>query len=451
MKISLSVVKNSPKIVKISDDEYFFGEGWKDRIDNSRLSLINESQGGGVFKYKEGFKDGNRSYFEIGSAVHALVLESSYYLSDYDIPSSRRLCELVDYMFDMLEFDVNNIHDVKQCIRTAVEDIKYNGGRFTEATIDKIYESSIDYIRKRSEDNSKGYKDCIIYLPKNSRDTVNSCVYSLLNDKRIREHLYPKDDDISSYNVMNEFAISLDVRVTIDDAEIILPLKGKLDNLVLSEIKFDINDLKTTFHSAKDFMESYKRFHYYRQAAFYRFLAASMFPEIEFGEFNFLCVSTFDYSTCIKRVSNKEMEYGKKEFISLLILIAIVEMARRENIGAVNIFNVSSLHALACGFKEKVELISLMCFLKKIFAKKGEEITTRNLLIRIRKEKFDSMSEDLVMTLCMMIDSLYSVNDEYSVYNLTTAKEISNRINSILDKELPFASSEWDCKDDLPF
>ena len=98
---------------------------------------------------------------------------------------------------------------------------------------------------------------------------------------------------------------------------------------------------------------------------------------------------------------------------------------------------------------KKIELLTLLCVLKQAFDKKGESITARKLLERVRKDKFDSTSESVVQSLSVLMDSFYSPKDTYSTYGLKSGREISDRINYILDKELPFVGSEWD--DDLPF
>lgn len=452
--VTLSVVKNSARIVKIDDSEYFSGDGYKDMIDNSSLGLINDSQGGSVEKYLNGFKNtGKRSYFEVGSAVHALLLENCYALSDFDkIPSSRRILDVVDYMFSNCSFDVYNPLSVKDALKTSAIDIGYNGGHITDTTIQSLYDKSIDYIKNRQKDVDKGYDSYMFYLPKNSKDTVLSCCNAILNDKRINGLLHPVNDDLSEYDILNEYAILVNVKITIGDKEIVLPLKGKLDSLMIDRNtnSYVINDLKTTFHSAKDFNESFNRYHYYRQAAFYRFLCSCVFTDKKFSGFNFLCVSTYDYSTCIRNVRNKEMEYGKEEFIRLLILVAEVKMAIRDG-NDINIFDKNSIRALACSFNDKIELITLICVLKQAFNRKGEDLTTRKLLEKVRKEKYESTSESLIQSISILVECMYSPKDVYNMYNCKSGKEISARINEIMDKELPFASSEWDCKDDLPF
>ena len=448
MNVVLSVVKNSVKVEKVSDYEYFNGEEYSEMVDNSSLGLINYSQGGSVERYLKGFDNTKKSYLEVGSAVHAMMLENCYVLSEYEIPSSRRLLEVIDYMFDSCSFDVNDKISVMEALKTSAIDVGYNNGHVTDKTILSMYEKSIGYIGERWKDYQSGYKDFMIYLPKNSLDTVKACCKALIDNKRIYQLMYPEEDDLVSYQSLNEYAITVDVKVSVDDKEIILRLKGKLDNLVMNDYSYTINDLKTSFHSAKDFNESYKRYHYYRQAAFYRFLCACAFPEKKFSGFNFMCVSTYDFTTCIRRATENEMQYGKEEFTRLLVLIATVKMAKRDS-NDINIFERNAMRAIACTYNEKIELLTLLCVLRQAFDKKGENITTRKLLERVRKDKFDSTSESVVQSLSVLMDSFYSPKDTYSTYGLKSGREISDRINYILDKELPFVGSEWD--DDLPF
>lgn len=65
---------SSARRLKISD-EIYFSKKYSDYISNSKLSLINFSQGGSIEKYRNGFGGEVSASLALGSAVHELVLQ----------------------------------------------------------------------------------------------------------------------------------------------------------------------------------------------------------------------------------------------------------------------------------------------------------------------------------------------------------------------------------------
>lgn len=443
MVVRLSTVENSAKIMKI-DDSVYFGKEYSDYIDNSILSLINEEQGGSISMFNKGLKKCHKSYFDIGHAVHSVILENGI-ISDVCKPSGDKINAV---LMDTLEFDldINDRDSIVKVISEMCSKHKYNNGRFSMTMVNNIYDKSIDFIKDFILNKDKN----ISYLSEVNKEIALNCIKAMQSNNKIVDILNPCDDDIYNYEVLNEYAITVDIKVEIDGESIIIPVKGKFDNLITNDDYYYINDLKTTYYRASDFNRTFNEHHYYRQAAFYKFLFESLGTGLKFGGFKFLCVSTSDYSTCIKSVHKNELIKGKEEFIKLIIYIALIKMAKHGSKDIVNIFDSKAFSTLAVDYNRKIAVISLLCFLKQAFEKKGEKISARKILEKVRKDKYEYTSERLVRALSVLVDTFYSFKDTYPTYNCKTAKDISNMINDILDKELPF-SNDWDCDDDLPF
>jgi hypothetical protein len=74
----IKIIPESIQLIRMSDEEYF-SEKYKDYISNSKLGLFNEDEGGSLEKYLEGFTSTHSDSFELGSAVHAVVLQPESY------------------------------------------------------------------------------------------------------------------------------------------------------------------------------------------------------------------------------------------------------------------------------------------------------------------------------------------------------------------------------------
>jgi len=66
MKVSIEIIPDSIELVKM-DDATYFSEQYKDYISNSKLSLINEDEGGSEEKFFSGFKSSFSDSFELGT------------------------------------------------------------------------------------------------------------------------------------------------------------------------------------------------------------------------------------------------------------------------------------------------------------------------------------------------------------------------------------------------
>ena len=81
-------------------DEVYFSDKYRHYSSNSKLSYINPAQDGSPEKYKEGLKSGFNSSFDLGSAVHALLLQpNDFILSDYEGKPTAKLGVFIDEIY----------------------------------------------------------------------------------------------------------------------------------------------------------------------------------------------------------------------------------------------------------------------------------------------------------------------------------------------------------------
>lgn len=435
MNVDIQII-NQPVVVKISDDEYFNDPKYKNMISNSRLGLLDPDSGGSIAAFLRGFSEQTYSqYFLVGSAVHNLKLQpESYRLSDIEAPSGKMLA-FANYFIDngkrVLTDDV---------IKKAIEEIGYSGHNVTESKI-KLVRTNCQQFVDKVLSQSKEERDGYIYLSKSERETVDKCVKSLESNREISTLLNDDDEFCESFN---EYAVFVNIRVTVDGRSIVLKIKGKIDRYVTNDNVARIYDLKTTYHSAGQFHLSIERFKYYRQAAFYQLLLAAAGYDVK--EFKFLVVSTTDFTTGTYRMSKSDIEKGQEELSRLLGLAALVAMDCNYRITFERLY---SLKKLPIKFSTRMKMLGLLCFLLQKFRKNEPEFTVKQLLERIRKDKIGNTSSDMVDRLTVWVEEMYSENDTYPTFKMESAKDIVAYLNDTLDKELPFLMSDY--PDDLPF
>ena len=87
--VEIEIIGNTIELIKLTDEEYFSPK-YKDYISNSRLGFLNEAEGGSEEKFLSGFKSEYSDSFELGSAVHSIILQpDSYFISNITKPSGK--------------------------------------------------------------------------------------------------------------------------------------------------------------------------------------------------------------------------------------------------------------------------------------------------------------------------------------------------------------------------
>lgn len=318
-EIKLTPLLDTLRLQKISDETYF-SKRYNHYISNSRLGLLNPLQEGSPDKFFTGFKDsGYSSAFELGSAIHELILQSNLFeLAPNLGKPTAKLGAMADELFKI--FRVITYDDVIK----ASNKINYYKGKMTDDKCKYVIESCKPYWESREKfiESEKTQ----IWLDAKSRETVISCVDSLMQNTYVQNLLHPKgiiEDPISE----NEQAILLDVEVEMPTGEkTVLHLKSKLDNYTIDKETnlITINDVKSIGKILPEFENNIVKFHYHRELGMYMYLlklCASKFyglnnPEIKA---NYLVVSTVpSYYTKVRPMTMLELANGFKEFVSLL-------------------------------------------------------------------------------------------------------------------------------------
>jgi len=320
--IILKPLLDTLRLEKISDSEYFSPKYGK-YISNSRLGLLNPRQGGSVEAFFEGFQDeGFNSSFQLGSAVHELVLQpESFELAPALNKPTAKLGAMADELYPVwLEHPVRTSD-----ITEASNKINYYKNKLTPDIIKKVNEQCIPYWKARKAAKLKSNKE-LIFLDNKSRDTVFNCVEALTNNPQVQELLHPSglmDPPLS----LNENAILLDVKaICANGKTLILQLKAKLDNFTI-DLEQDIvtvNDVKTIGKVVSEIDNNIIKYHYSRELAEYLYLL-NLYVQKEYNivkptvKANYLVVSTIpQYYTKVRPVTNIEVKQGLWELGTLL-------------------------------------------------------------------------------------------------------------------------------------
>lgn len=326
-EIKLKPLIDTLRLEKISDAIYFSTK-YSGYVSNSRLSLINPRQGGSPEQFFAGFSSGYSQAFELGSAVHELILQpESFELSEDIGKPTAKLGAMANELYPIfLKGEVT-----KDDVIAASNKVDYYKGKITTDIVKSVITASTPYWEERQKREFDLSQDKeIIYLDKKSLDTVTSCVSAVKENKSIMDLLHPKGfvtDPISE----NEQAILLDVEATCPNGEkVILHLKSKLDNYTIDEENntITVNDLKTIGKIVSEMDNNIRRFHYSREIAMYMYLlklCANKFYNLTNPKIraNYLVVSTIpSYYTKVRPVTYYEIREGFLEFQTLLRYVA---------------------------------------------------------------------------------------------------------------------------------
>lgn len=319
----ITPILDSLEILDISDEEYF-GEKYKDYISNSKLRLINPSEGGSPELWKQGLQPAFSDAFLLGSAVHCSILQPDDYIvpDDMDRPTGK-----AGFMADELykTFKENRKINVED-ITKASNKIDYYKNKLNDKKISDLMDKCKPYFEKRDLFSSDKEP---IFLSSRAKNIYDSCLKNVSFCKPIKEALHPTGilEDPKSFN---EITILLEVDVNHLNKTSRLKLKGKLDNFTIDYESgiITLNDVKTTGHQLDDFKkDSFFRFHYYRQLAMYGWmlhLANKAIYKLENPTFkcNLLLISTIPPYDCdIFPISDKLINKGLKEFTDLIYRI----------------------------------------------------------------------------------------------------------------------------------
>ena len=333
---SIEIIPDSVRIERMSDERYF-SEEFKDYISNSKLSLLNPEEDGSIEKLNTGFKQDYSSSYELGSAVHCMVLqENDFYISELRKPTGKFGMFLEEfYKLRKKGYKISDAVTKASIVQNYYSDKILNNEKRFKKVVEEGLSFHLTKVHLREEDKSDKIP---IYLSQKMSDQFMNCYSSLSNHSEASRLLKPKGL-FESPEIYNEYAIFCDLEVITDDGQIeILKFKGKLDNFTIDneEKIITLNDLKTSGKPVKSFKTrsytsyegkkvevegSYFKYHYYRQMAIYMYLLGAALNKKGYKmKGNMIVVETLPvYDTMVYKVTSEEIQKGLQEFKTLLL------------------------------------------------------------------------------------------------------------------------------------
>lgn len=321
------------------DDSTYFSEKYKDYISNSKLSLINPEEGGSFDKFENGFDSKYSASYELGSAVHNMVLQPEYYyISDIRKPSAK-LGLFAEEFFKLRSSGLS----INDSINKASINSDYYAGKLTDNRIKTAIKSSIDYYFKKKKEVFTEENKEAVYLSDQMFEKYEQCINGINQNKELLNLLRP-EGLLEAPESFNEYAILCEADVNIDGEISRIKLKAKLDNFTLDHEQnlVTLNDLKTTGKPVRFFMGndvyieeekrkvwydgSFQKYRYYRQMGMYLWLLQCAVQK-EYGliytsKANMLVVETIpNFSSKVYAVNGIEIRKGLQEFKKLITLV----------------------------------------------------------------------------------------------------------------------------------
>lgn len=336
--MQIELIPESIQLIRMSDEEYF-SEKYSDYVSNSKLSLLDPRTGGSIDKFLKGFESKYSPSFELGSAVHQMLLQpDDFYISDIRKPSAK-LGLFSEELFDCFQEGM----DEEEAIQLASMRADYYKGKLSENRLNKALEQALPFCEaKRNEilDPNK----TPIYLSNRMFDTYTNCIKGVNENIKFLKLLKP-DGLLEAPRDFNEYAILAEAKITFEDkTDIIIKLKCKIDNFTIDDEEdvVTLNDLKTTGKSIKYFMGnsiynnegekiwingSFQLYNYYRQMGMYLWLLMgamnSKYNRVYKPKANMLVVETVpDYQSAVFPVKGNYINAGLKEFKWLISKLA---------------------------------------------------------------------------------------------------------------------------------
>lgn len=338
----ITIIPESIQLLRISDEEYF-GPLYRDYLSNSKLKLINPAEGGSEELFTTGIKPTFSDSFEVGTAVHAMLLQpESFFISDLHKPSGK-LGVWMEYVLANRQKGLS----IKASTDKASIQADYYSSKFTATRFKTAVKNSLGYYLQRIH-NKEIYTKEPIYLSEANAEKYEASITGALENKDFIKLLHP-EGLLTDPETFNEYAILCEILVKTDEYSIILKAKAKLDNFTVDfdESLVTLNDLKTTGKPVAYFMGnmvsgvdistdepytewmdgSFQKFHYSRQMGMYLWMLQCYLMKTHGIVFkskaNMLVVETIpNFSSKVCHVSNAQIQQGLKEMKELLILVA---------------------------------------------------------------------------------------------------------------------------------
>lgn len=338
----ITIVPGSIQLIKMTDAEYFSPK-YKDYISNSRLGNINPDEEGSPEKYKVGIKSAYSDSFELGSAIHAMVLQPDFYhIADIDKPTGK-LGLWAEEVYKNRQKGLT----IRQSVVMASIDADYYSKSFTDNRLKTAIKKSLAFYLERMKFIEQVDKQTL-FLSSPIKYKFEQCMLGIAENPKVMETLYPQGL-LAPIDYFNEYAILCEVDyVNTETGEITrLKLKAKLDNFTINHetSTITLNDLKSTGKPAGYFMGnhvkitkesgevstewyngSFQNYHYYRQMGMYLWLLQAAIKELYGYSYklrtNIIVIETIpEFKSKVFQVNTSHIQKGLSEFKQLITLV----------------------------------------------------------------------------------------------------------------------------------
>lgn len=295
------------EILEIKEDYFNVGSSKDIVVSNSSLSYLNEEEGGGILKFlnyldKKSDSKETKS-MELGSLVHALLedenIVDTFCTEEFEKPTSM-MAQWVERVF-----------------------IKNKGWLGTPSAF-ILQEKKDAYVTLKDSDKilekfEKEGGPYYLFLDRNKDKKIID--QKLLKDaKKCLENI--NKDRIAFQLIDNAVTENMIVQ---NELEIYwkylgIKCKSKLDRVVIDNNKKTIKlvDYKTTGKPIYFFKDSFNKYRYYRQMAFYKEALSYLYPDYEIEVF-IIAVETFGTFECqVYKMTEETLDKGFMEFRNLL-------------------------------------------------------------------------------------------------------------------------------------
>ena len=341
-KTKLRILPETIKLIKLTDEEYFSPQ-YREYISNSKLGLADPECDGSKEKFFDGFDSEYSASFEMGSAIHAMILQpDEYHISKIKKPSGK-LGLFAEYVYEFRQQG----NSIEKSISLASEKANYYSGKLTVTRLKTALKQVVPYYIQRLKYNDDIPGKVTLYLSEANSTKFDNCMQGINSDPSIKNTLYPKGL-LSDAEFYNEYAIFAEVEIEFEDgSKKLIKVKAKLDNFTVDHETqtFTLNDLKTTGKPVNFFMGnnvwstdssgksqctwydgSFQKYKYYRQMGMYLWLLSCYLQSkgIKYSpKANMVVVETIpNFKTKIYSVNSEQISKGLADFKKLLILVS---------------------------------------------------------------------------------------------------------------------------------
>ena len=304
-------------------------------ISNSSLNYIDPESGGNPRLFRK-FLDGQldekaSKSFEIGTLIHEELLEPGKLDIVPENTPGPKTQEIIDALWQRLfgdadvdeELGVMELEQMSEPTWQAVIPADFYPKFTLQTKINRIVKDGSEYWQALYTTRGKKIVDPATY------HVVQGCIESIRLHEVAKELI--EGLGFSAYEEAHEeIEITYDIPYDVDGITISLPIKAKIDRILVSHANKSIVliDLKTTASPLGKFEETVGKYRYYRQLAYYRMCLEERFPGYTVDEVYIVAVQTNkEYPCDVFKIDDSYMQAGQNEYTMLLDRIAF-HMAR---------------------------------------------------------------------------------------------------------------------------